>query len=275
MRAQYARTFRPDNAVLILTGDITPEQGFAVAEQSFGDWTHPVAPLPAPSVQPAPARPRVVVIDLPGTGQAAVLEAAPSIARTDPRFYAAEVASAVLGGGFSARLNEELRIKRGLSYGAGSNIDEFRETGLFLAAAQTKNASAPEVARLMRAEIAGLRSAPIGKPELDAREAAVVGEFGRSVATSSGLANQIAANYALYGLAADEIGRFTERTDAVSAQDAQAAAAGAIDADHTSIVIAGDAKTFIDDLRKTYPDVQVIPAAGLYPQSFARIGGEP
>ncbi len=260
---QYAAAYRPDNAILILTGDITPEQGFALAERAFGDWAAPSMPrLPRPELT-APPKPRVVVIDLPGTGQAAVLAGAPSITRADPRFYAAEVASAVLGGGFSARLNEELRIKRGLSYGAGSNIDEFRDTGLFVAAAQTKNVSAPQVAVLTLQQIGGLSAAPIPSAELEAREAGIVGEFGRSVATSAGLASQIAANYALYGLDADEIAGFTPRIDAVTADAARLAASTAIRADHTSLIIAGDVKLFLADLRKAFPDVQVIEAAKL------------
>ena len=205
----------------------------------------------------------MVVIDLPGTGQAAVLAGAPSIARGDPRFYAAEVASAVLGGGFSARLNEELRIKRGLSYGAGSNIDEFRDTGLFTAAAQTKNVSAPEVAKLTLAEIAGLSATPIPPPELEARKAGIVGEFGRSIETNSGLAGQIAANYELYGIDAGEIAHLAQRIDAVHADSARAAAHGAIDANRTSLIVAGDAKLFLADLRRQFPDVQVIEAAAL------------
>ena len=261
--AQYAAAYRPDNAILILTGDITPDEGFALAEQAFGDWVRPATPLPVPPALPAAPKPRVVVIDLPGTGQAAVLAAAPSIARADPRFYAAEVASGVLGGGFSARLNEELRIKRGLSYGAGSNIEEFRDTGLFAAAAQTKNVSAPEVARLMQAQIAGLSAAPIPSAELETREAAIVGEFGRSVATSSGLAGQIAANYALYGLDADEIARFTQRIDAVTADAARSAASRAIDGGRTSLIVAGDARLFLADLRKLFPDVRVVEASKL------------
>ena len=71
-----------------------------------------------------------------------------------------EVANALLGGGYSARLNEEVRVKRGLSYGAFSNVDERRGTGLFIAVAQTKNVSAAEVAGLVDAEVSKLGSAP-------------------------------------------------------------------------------------------------------------------
>ncbi len=260
---QYAASFRPDNAVLVMTGDVTPEQGFALAEQAFGDWARPSAPLPAPAAAPSPTQPRVVVIDLPGTGQAAVVAAGPSIARSDPRYYAAEMASAVLGGGFSARLNEELRIKRGLSYGANASIDEFRDTGLFAAAVQTKNVSAAEVAGLTLDQIKALSAAPIPAAELEARRASLVGEFGRGVATSAGLAAQIASNYALYGIDAGEVGQFTQRLDAVGAEAARSAALGAIDPTRISLVIAGDAKLFVPALRARFPDLEVMAASSL------------
>ncbi|MFX8585654.1 insulinase family protein, partial [Acinetobacter baumannii] len=93
-------------------------------------------------------RPGVIAIDLPGSGQAAVLVAAPSIRRSDPDYYKVEVANGVLGGGYSARLNEEVRVKRGLSYGAGSRVTEMAKAGMFSASAQTKNESAVEVADL-------------------------------------------------------------------------------------------------------------------------------
>ena len=169
----------------------------------------------------------------------------------------------MLGGGFSARLNEELRIKRGLSYGAGSNIDEFRDTGLFYASAQTKNASAAEVAALTLDQIAALSASPIPSAELEAREAAIVGEFGRNVGASSGLAGQIAGNYALYGVDPGEIAAFTRRIDAVTADAARTAGARAIDPAKTSLIVAGDAKLFAHALRARFPNLEVIEASSL------------
>ena len=150
VKAQYARTFRPDHAVLVMTGGLDPDAAFALAERSFGAWAKPSAPLtPAPASTPTATR-RVIAVDIPDAGQAAVAVAAPSIGRTPtPSFQPVEVINAVLGGGYSARLNEEVRVKRGLSYGASSGIDERRGTGLFYAAAQTKNVSAAEVAGIV------------------------------------------------------------------------------------------------------------------------------
>ena len=83
----HDRYWRPDNAILVLTGDITPDEGFALAAKAFGDWPKPAEPPPPPRSGQANAAPRNVVIDLPGTGQAAVSLTKPAIARSDPRYY--------------------------------------------------------------------------------------------------------------------------------------------------------------------------------------------
>lgn len=261
---QYQALYRPDDAVLVLTGDITPEQGFALAEQAFGDWRKPAAPLASAPTQVQPPPPRVVVIDLPGTGQAAVALAAPSIRRKTPDYYAASTASAVLGGGYSARLNEEVRVKRGLSYGAGAALDARRDAGLFTASAQTKNQSADEVAGLMLHLETTLASAPLPPEELAARKASLVGGYGRSAATSAGLAD-VLGRYATLGVELSEVQSFTGKLGQVTADETKTAAPKLADPARTSLIIAGDAKLFVADLKKRYPNLEVIPADKLDP----------
>ena len=260
--AQYQRIFRPDNAVLVITGDIEPQAAFALAEQAFGDWSRPTTPLPPAPLSGPPSPPRVVVVDLPGSGQAAVALGARSIGRTDPAYYPVEVADSVLGGGYSARLNEEVRVKRGLSYGAGSDVQEHQSVGRFYAFAQTRNDAADQVAGLMLKEVRGLAAAPATPTELEARKAALTGEFGRSAATSLGLASYI-SGYATYGIDLADIGRFAPRTEAVSAQEAQAAAARMVDPASASVVVVGDAKLFLPALKARFPDLDVVEASAL------------
>ena len=260
--AQYRRVTRPDNAVLVLTGDITPEQGFALAERTFGDWTAPPEPLPRPAPTRVATPPRVIVIDLPGTGQAAVMLAGPSIGRSDPRYFQVQVANAVLGGGYSARLNQEVRVKRGLSYGSGSGVAARRDTGLFAASAQTRNDAAPEVAQLLMQQAAALGSAPLGQGETEAREAALVGEFGRDVATTSGLASDLSAD-AIYDINPGEIARHTAALQTVTPAQARAAAPAVVDPAHATLIVVGDSKLFLDKLRAIFPTAEVIPAASL------------
>ena len=262
LAAIHAAYFRPDNAILALTGDITAEEGFALAEKAFGGWARPPTPAPeAPQIAPKPT-PRAVAVDMPGAGQAAVTVVRPAIPRGDPAYYTGVVANTVLGGGYSARLNAEIRVKRGLSYGAGSSLIARRTTGSFSARAQTKNESAPQVLDLIRAEMAKLAEAPAGAEELKARKSVLVGGFGRQLATTGGLAD-ILGDLALYGEPLDEITRYTAKVEAVSAADVQAFAAKALTPQGASVIVTGDAKAFAEPLKAKAPGLEVIPLADL------------
>jgi zinc protease len=251
--------YRPDNAVLVLTGDITPEAGFALAQRAFGDWAAPATALPVIAAATPTSKPRVILIDLPGTGQAAVTLSLPAIRRSDPRYYQMMVANGVLGGGYSARLNEEVRVKRGLSYGASSQMDARRGVGPIAAAAQTKNESAPEVVDLILKEMDGLKTMPPGAEELAARKATLAGNFGRNVATTGGLASYL-SGLALQGIELSEINRYGPSVQAVTADQVKAMAEQVIDPGAATIVVAGDAKLFEAKLKARFPQAEVIPA---------------
>ena len=262
LKALHAAHFRPDNAILVLTGDVTPEAGFALAREAFGDWTAPAGPaLAQPEITPAAER-QVVVIDLPGTGQAAVRVAKPAIARRDAAYYPALVANAVLGTGYSSRLNQEIRIKRGLSYGAGSSISARRTTGAFQAQAQTKNESAPEVLGLIAAEMRRLGEAPVAAEELKARKSVLIGGFGRALGTAGGLGGLL-GELAFQDVPLAEIGVYTDRVEAVDAEAVRRFAAEALAPETASVIIAGDAALFIEALAAAEPDLRRLPAEDL------------
>jgi zinc protease len=262
LAALHTAWYRPDNAVLVLTGDITAEQGFALAEKTFGGWAKPATPLPPAPVIAPQGKPRAIVLDLPGTGQAAVNLAKPGIARSDPDYYSGIVANTLLGGGYSSRLNLEIRVKRGLSYGASSNLAANRTTGSFRAAAQTKNETAPQVLDLIVEQMTALGTTPASADELTARKSNLVGSYGRRLATTGGLADTL-GNLALYGVPLDEITRYTARVEAVTPAQVQAFSARVLDPAKASVIIAGDAKVFAAALKAKRPDLEVIPVAEL------------
>ena len=141
--ALHAAQSRPDRAVLVLAGDIDAERAMRLAQRHFGGWkpargVPSSAPAPsAGSALPMPA----AVIDMPQAGQAAVVLAVP-VPRLGADRAAAAVLNSVLGGGFSSRLSQEIRIKRGLSYGAFSQLDARPLGGALRLVVQTKNESA-------------------------------------------------------------------------------------------------------------------------------------
>jgi zinc protease len=260
--ALHANYYRPDNAVLVIGGDIKADAAFGLAEKLFGDWAAPARERKimggtlglTPGV--AQAKQRVVVVDLPGAGQAAVLFARRGITRTDPDFYTGVVANSVLSG-YSGRLNQEIRIKRGLSYGARASLETRRDVGPFVASAQTKNQSGAEVAALLMGEMTRLSGEAVSETELTPRKAVVIGNFGRTLETTEGLVGQI-ASLALYGLSLDEINRYIASVQAVTPAQIQKFAGSRLGTGDANIVIVGDAKDFIEPLRKQFPGVEVI-----------------
>jgi zinc protease len=264
IRSAYARTWLPGQASLILVGDITPAAARTLAERNFGSWKAPATTGPlTQSVLFTPASgPRVIVVDMPGAGQAGVVVARPGIARRDPSFYPASVANTVLGGGFSSRLNQEIRIKRGLAYGAGSSLSARREPGSISARTQTKNPTAPETVAIMVAEMKRLGTEPVPANELEPRKATLIGDFGRGVETTDGIAD-VLGDYVVQDVPLSELKAFTTKVSAVDPAAVQAAAASLLDPSRASIIVVGDSKDFIEALRKDYPNLELIPASAL------------
>ena len=255
--AAYARTWRPDQAALIVVGDVTPAQAKALAEARLGGWraaAAATAPVSRPAALPAP---RTIVVDMPGAGQAGVGGERPAIARSDARYYPFAVASTVLGGGFSSRLNQEIRIKRGLAYGASSNVDAAREIGSVTARTQTKNQTAAEVVTLMTAEMARLGTTPVPEAELATRKAVLVGSFGRRVETTGGIAG-ILGKYILDGVPLGELQRYTTKVEGVTPAAVQSAAAALLDPGAASVAVVGDAKQFIAPLKAARPGTETL-----------------
>lgn len=259
----HGRYYRPDNAILVIGGDIVAKDGFALATKYFGDWQKPTTPLPSVEATKAavPKAGRIVVIDKPDAGQAAVYLARTGINRGDPDYFRGIVTNSVLSG-YSGRLNQEIRIKRGLSYGAGSQLDTRRDVGPFVASAQTKNESGAQVADLLLGEIGRLSSAPPADVELTPRKAVLIGGFSRNLETVNGLVSQL-ASLALYGLSLDEINRYINNVQSITTADVQKFAGTRLDAKTSNIIIVGNAKLFLPELQKKYPNVEVIPMTEL------------
>jgi zinc protease len=261
----HSRYYRPDNAILVIGGDINAKDGLALATKFFGDWQKPATPLPVVSAAMENATTaragRILVIDKPDAGQAAVYLARTGINRKDEDYFRGIVSNSVLSG-YSGRLNQEIRIKRGLSYGAGSQLDARRDVGPFVASAQTKNESGAAVADLLLGEIGRLSSAPPSDVELTPRKAVLIGNFSRNLETVNGLVGQV-GSLALYGMGLDEINRYINNVQAISSADIQKFAGTRLDAKTSNIIIVGNAKVFLPELQKKYPNVEVIPVNDL------------
>jgi zinc protease len=257
----YKTYYAPANAALVLVGNVTLEQGKTYAQKFFGNWRTDAA-----AVKTAPAsgnewKPQNVVVDMPQAGQSAVVFSKPAIKRDSPDYYSGLVANAALGNGFISRLNREIRIKRGLSYGVRSSLDARRDNGQFTASAQTKNESAAEVAKLVMAELKRLAVDPVQGEELKSRQAVLTGGYARSLETDEGFSGSL-ASLATYNLPLDRLNAFIPKINAVTTQDVTAFVTKYLSL-APSLIVVGKAPAFLDLLKKDFPDTRVIAQSDL------------
>ncbi len=259
--------YSSDNAVLIFTGDISPATAITAAQKAFGALNKSLPRGISTGIGLGPSKEttvrRILVVDLPNSGQAAVSYYQPIEAgRTSDKFYPATVMNTVLGGGYSARLNYEIRIKRGLSYGAGSSLAWRNTRANFSTRAQTKNQSAAEVAELTLAEIKRLTNTLVSADELVPRKSTLTGGFGLSLETTGGLARAVSDLYT-FGILTSELNSYVANVNGVTdARIKDFAGQSILGGD---IIIVGDYSVFKDDLAKRFPNmkIDVIEAADL------------
>ncbi len=270
------RFFAPNRSTLIFVGDIDEKKARTLSARHLAKWRRgPAVPAPGtPRIGLAQRTPddgamvrRILVIDLPNSGQASVSfnrrvgegRLADPMARAarrtaNPEYYVASVLNSVLGGGYSSRLNQEIRIKRGLSYGAGSSFAWRSDGSNFSTRTQTKNESAAEVVSLVADELAKLRDSEIGGLELIPRKAVLTGGFGRSLETNREIAVQIGALYPL-GLGAGELNSYIPKIDAVEARAVKAFAARNMAG--FDVIVVGDQSVFGEELRRRFPKTPI------------------
>ncbi len=267
----YTDNFRPAESVLIFVGDITPEKAAASAEKYFGSWTKEGRGYGSGSggvggnaTAAKSVVNRMLVIDLPKSGQAAVNFVKPvrGVGRQNKQYYSASVLNSLLGGGYSSRLNQEIRIKRGLSYGAGSSCGWRGGSANFIARTQTKNESAAQVAELIVAEIKRLADTNAADAELAPRKSVLTGGFGRNLETTQGLAGALADLYT-FGIPASELNAYMPSVNSVKSSDLTSFASGSLF--NGDVIIVGDYAIFKDDLAKRFPNqrIDVIKASEL------------
>lgn len=263
---ELQRRLRPESSCLLLAGDIDLDEALALARQQFGDWRSGSSPLPArPPVQPMPLPARTLLVDWPGAAQAALALAAPHAGAGETEAEA-RLALAVLGQGYSSRLNQELRIRRGLSYGVSCEAESLPGAGLLLAGLQTRPAQAAEAVALLGAELQRMGQEPVPAPELLARRSALLGEHGRQLETTAGLAGLL-ARLALDGGVPALLDGWPEALQAVPAEALQAYAARHWRADAQRRVIVADLSAAGAGLRRLDPAAWLIPRQRLDPAS--------
>lgn len=239
LEAFHSARFGPARATLIVVGDVTREGVTALLEAAFGDWGgDPTATAGAPPDAGQVAERRIYLVDVPGAPQTEIRIGRIGVPRRTEDYHALEVMNTILGGSFSARLNQNLREDKGYSYGAFSYFDYRPAAGLFvaLAAVQTE-VTAPALTEFVRELEAILE--PVSGAELErARNYLALG-FPQAFQTVAGTAAMLAELVA-HDLPIDTYDRYVEEIQAVTAADVQRVARATLDPARVTIVVVGD-----------------------------------
>jgi zinc protease len=253
------RSWTPVGSTLVVTGALTPAQASALGERLLGDWNGE-APQRRPATSVPMTSPQVLVVDIPSAGQAAVLAGLPVAGRTDAGWSALRLLNARLGSGFQSFLTQEIRVKRGLSYGAGSLFDLRRHASMLFAATQTANESADQVVGIMLDQIGRLAKEPMSDADVAERTIFLTNALASQTERSAGLADYL-ASLVEAGTPLDAARR---ELGGEAPDVAQTASVGAryFLAPTPTIVVAGDSRKWIGALRTRFPQLLIVDADG-------------
>ncbi|HEU0053915.1 MAG TPA: pitrilysin family protein, partial [Longimicrobium sp.] len=238
--AWHRAMYSPANTTVLLVGDLSVNEARAMAQHALGAWRAPAPTLPAIAnpTQPVSAT-RVILVDRPGSVQSGVYVGQAAIGQTDPRYFAFDALSQVLGGGFKARLNTNLRERHGWTYGAFTSFQPLEGVGTFAISTTVRtNATDSALVESVK-EIRRIATEPVPDAELRGTLANIVGSFPNSVQTVQGLAGRM-ERVILYGLPLDFWGTYRERQSAITAADVGQVGRAVLKPDALTIVVAGD-----------------------------------
>jgi len=247
LRAFHRRYFVPNNTILAIVGDVDAPEAFDAAEQVFGSWARGEVPVWKPIDPPAPTR-RLVVIDKPDAVQTEIRVGQLAIPRKHPDYLRFDVAMKILGGEGANRLHRVLRSERGLTYGAEADAQAFKVAGDFVAETNTRTETTAETLRLTLDEIGRLQRQRVFERELGDAQAYLAGSFPLTIETPNDIAT-IVINAVFYELPLEEVATYRERVQAISPDDIQRVAREFIKPDRLTMVLVGDARGFVPDLR--------------------------
>lgn len=252
-RRWRASFLRPDQATLVVAGAVSPDRAAELAERCFGDWSCEEPP-PSPRVvePPAASSTRIFLVDRPGAIQSQIAMGRIGVRRTDPAYPVSRVVTGYFGGAFNSRLNDAIRVQRGLTYGARGGFVPRRFAGAFNVATFTKTETTAETVRVALNEIDRLRTDPPTPKELQDTKSYALGAFVRDRETPQ----QVAADWTLIAqedLPEDHFDRLLAGIERAGEGDCVRFAADVLDPTKLVVVVVGDAKRILDDLATIAP----------------------
>ena len=259
--------FIPNNAVMIIVGDVERAEVIARIEKLFARWNRgeiPVLSLPQPPEHTARA---TYLVDRPGSAQSNIVIANRGITRTSPDYFSMLLMHTVLGANASSRLFMNLREDKGYTYGAYSSLDARRLAGTFRATAEVRTPVTGASLHEFFYELERIREDQVSDEEIENAKSYLTGVFPIRIETQDGLIDQL-VSIKMLDLPDDYLHTYRERISAVTKDDIQRVAQKYVTPDRAAIVIVGDADEIKEQVKPYSETIEVYDTEGKRMSNF-------
>jgi zinc protease len=216
----YKKHYVPAGSMLAVVGDVDAGKALDLVKKTFEGWKGEASAqtIPPLVVRTFPGR-KLYVIDKPDATQSQIRIGNLAVGRSSPEHFPLLVANNVLGGGFTSRLMEEIRVSRGLSYGARSDMSELKVGGFFGVTTFTKNATLRQTIDVALDQLKRIRTEKMNDAELTSSKKYLSGLFPFDVETNGDLAGWL-VDLSFYNLPVDYVEGYRNHVDSVTPGEA-------------------------------------------------------
>lgn len=249
LRSEHAKRIRPERALLVITGRIGEADALKLAQDAFGDWKAgaPAAPE-APKAKFADVKPARLLLDRGGSVQSTVRLGSPGIAATAADHIPLRLAGDILGGGFSNRVNLNLREEKGYTYGAGAGARLLREGGSISGGADVRNDVTGAALSEFLKEYKRIGTDLVAPDEMRMHKRFLAGSYLLSNQMQRAVAATLAQNW-LVGLPSEFLGEYVPRIQKVTPEQVRTVSKKYFAPENQAIVVVGDAKAIGEQLK--------------------------
>lgn len=256
----HAERLGPKVSHLYVVGDVDVDHVTTVVERLLGGWAGGPAFAPEVPAWKGLEKPgELVIVDKPEQTQVQVRIGAAGVKRGHPDHFPIVVMNAVLGGGFTSRLVTEIRVKRGLSYGAGSSFDMLSAGGCFTVSSFTRTENVTTLLDVALGEVERMRAKGPTARELATVQRYICGLYPARLETNEAVAGAI-ADVVHYGLPDDWIATYRERVAEVTVKQAAEAAKKHLFTSDRVIALVGNAEALKAEVSRYGPITVLRPA---------------
>ncbi len=248
LRTEHAKRFRPDRALLVVTGRITEAEAMKLARAAFGDWKAGGAALPDTPAVATGVKPARILLARDGSVQSTLRLGSPGIAASAADQIPLRLTSTILGGGFSSRINTNLREEKGYTYGASAGARMSRAGGMMVGGADVRNEVTGASLEEYFKEYKRLGADLVPAKEMDMNKRYVAGGYLLNNQLQRSVANTLAANW-LVGLPPEFLGEYVPQIQKVTPEQVRTVARKYFSPENQSIVVVGDPSRLEEQLK--------------------------